>query len=153
VKPPRFRIAWIMVAVAIAAFDFTLIRRLLDYRTPAGDFLLVGAVPMANVLAIGMLVGQRRPGWRPFLLGFVAFGAMALAVFVAGAIFFTDELVMPYLALVLRPMVTIIGQRPPVVLIPIWFSCAVIMLGLPQLAFALLGSFLFRRFKVIVVHR
>jgi hypothetical protein len=147
VKPPRFRIAWIMVAVAIAAFDFMVIRRLVDYRTPTGDFLLLGALPMANVLAIGMLVGQRRPGSRPFLLGFVAFGAMALAVFVAGAIFFTDELVMPYLALVLRPMVTIIGQRPPVVLIPIWFSCAVFMLGLPQLAFALLGGFLSHKLR------
>ena len=153
-KLPRFRIAWVMVTVAIAAFDFMVIRRLVDYRTPTGDFLLLGALPMANVLAIGMLVGQRRPGSRPFLLGFVAFGAMALAVFVAGAIFFTEELVMSYLALVLRPMVTIIGQRPPVVLIPIWFSCAIIMLGfLPQVAFALVGGFLSRRFKVIVVRR
>jgi hypothetical protein len=152
-KPPRFRIAWVMVTVAIAAFDFMVIRRLVDYRTPTGDFLLLGALPMADVLAIGMLVGQRRPVSRPFLLGFVAFGAMALAVFVAGAIFFTEELVMSYLALVLRSMVTIIGQRPPVVLIPIWFSCAIIMLGLPQVAFALVGGFLSRRFKVIIVRR
>ena len=76
---------------------------------------------------------------------------MALAVFVAGAIFFTDELVMPYLALVQCPSVTIIGQRPPVVQIPILFSVAVVMLGLPQLAFAVLGGFLSRRFKVITV--
>ena len=54
-KPPRFRLAWIMVAVAIAALDFMVIRRSVDHRTPTGDFLLVGALPMANVLAIGII--------------------------------------------------------------------------------------------------
>ena len=38
---------------------------------------------MANVLVVGMLVAQRRPGSRPFLLGFEAFGAMALALYIA----------------------------------------------------------------------
>jgi hypothetical protein len=38
---------------------------------------------MANVLAVGILVGQQSPRSRPFLLGFEAFGAMALAFYVA----------------------------------------------------------------------
>ena len=126
-KPPSFRLFWIMVAVAIVALDFMVIRRSVDYRTPTGDFLLVGALPMANMLAIGTLVGQRRPGSRPFLLGFVAFGAMALAVFVAGAIFFTDQLVMPYLAFFLRHIMKIVGQRPPVILLPIVFTGAAVL--------------------------
>jgi hypothetical protein len=59
-KPPRFRIAWITVAVAIAAPNFGAIRALLlrhehvldDQR---GMLLSLGALPMANVLAAGFL--------------------------------------------------------------------------------------------------
>jgi hypothetical protein len=45
--------------------------------------LLLGALPMANVLAVGILVGQQRPGSRQFLLGFEAFGAMAMVSYAA----------------------------------------------------------------------
>jgi hypothetical protein len=38
---------------------------------------------MPNALAVGTLIGKQRVGSRPFLLGFEAFGAMALAFFVA----------------------------------------------------------------------
>ena len=155
-KAPRFRIAWIMIAVAIVALDFWAISAMYDLRSGNQnmmDLLCTGAIPMANILAIGQLMRLRRHQNSPFLLGFQAFGGIALAIFVAGAIFFTEELVMSYLGFFLRPMVTIIGQRAPVVFIPILLSVAVIMLGLPQLAFALLGGFLSRRFKVIVVRR
>ena len=56
------------------------------------SLLILGALPMANVLAVGILIGQRRPGSRPFLLGFEAFGAMALALYVALASFFGDPM-------------------------------------------------------------
>lgn len=99
VKAPRFRIAWVMVAVAIAALDFTAIRALLGPYTNSLEYqktmlLLLGALPMANVLAVGMLIGQRRPASRPFLLGFEAFGAMALALSIALASCFPEEVVM-----------------------------------------------------------
>ena len=88
-KTPRFRIAWLMVAVAIAALDFAAIGAILGSGTgDFGIFLLLGALPMANVLAVGILIGQRRPGSRPFLLGFEAFGAMALALYIALVSFF-----------------------------------------------------------------
>ena len=85
-KPPRFRIARIMVAVAIAALDFGAIRALLPRHEHVlddqrGVYLSLGALPMANVLAVVFLVGRHRPGSRPFLLGFEAFGAMALTLF------------------------------------------------------------------------
>jgi hypothetical protein len=70
-----------LTLIAIAAFDFAVIRTLGDYRTPMGALLLVGAMPMWSVLAVGMLAGARRLRRRPFLLGFEAFGAMALAVY------------------------------------------------------------------------
>ena len=72
---PRFRIAWVMVAVAIAALNLAVIRVLLG--SPVGELVVLGALPMANVLAVGLLIGLRRRGSRPFLLGFEAFGAMA----------------------------------------------------------------------------
>jgi hypothetical protein len=61
VKVPRFRIAWLMVAVAIAALDFAAIGAILGSGADDfGIFLLLGALPMANVLAVGILIGQRR---------------------------------------------------------------------------------------------
>ena len=51
-KAPRFRIAWIMVAVAIAGINFAAIRAFLDYTSPLGEVLLFGALPMANILAV-----------------------------------------------------------------------------------------------------
>ena len=83
-KMPRFRIAWIMVAVAIAALDFAAIRASLDIREAV--LFVLGALPMANVLAVGILIAQQRPGSRPFFLGFEAFGAMALALFITVAV-------------------------------------------------------------------
>src|SRR5262245_46116330 len=82
VRMPRFRIVWIMVAVAIAALDFALIRVVLDGNRPVDDLLALGALPTANILAVGILVGRQHPGSRPFLLGFEAFGAVALTLYV-----------------------------------------------------------------------
>jgi uncharacterized protein YggT (Ycf19 family) len=145
VKVPRFRIAWVMVAVAIAALDFAAIRALSGW----GHRLLLGALPMANVLAVGILLGQQSPGSHPFLLGFEAFGAMALAFYVALVSFFPDsyEPIGSYLALLVEPMEKFIGRNRPFILIPIAYFVAIIMLGWPQVAFALIGGFLSRRFS------
>src|SRR3954447_665511 len=101
-----------MVAVAIAALDFAAIRAFLNF--PEVGLLVLGALPMANVLAVGILVGQQRPGSRPFLLGFEAFGGMALAFFVtfALAIFCIDNsaLISSYLIPVVQPLEKIIGR-------------------------------------------
>ena len=59
--------------------------------SPAGELLILGALPMANVLAVGLLVGLRRPESSPALPGFVTFGAMALALYVALTLLFTDQ--------------------------------------------------------------
>ena len=98
-KVPRFRIAWVMVFVAIAALDFGAIRAVFDRNSRTSYLLGIGALPMANVLVVGLLIGHRRRGSRRFLLGFEAFGAMALAVYVTVASLFTEDLVIPYLRL------------------------------------------------------
>jgi hypothetical protein len=47
---------WVLVAVAIVAFDFGAIKAMYDSRT--GELLMLGALPMANGLAVGILIGQ-----------------------------------------------------------------------------------------------
>ncbi len=107
---------------------------------------------MANILAVGLLMRVRRVGSRPFLSGFVAFGATALALYVAGAIIFTEELVIPYLHLALNPLARAIGigrslsTRDVLAIV----SVAGVMLTLPQVAFALIGGFIFHKFKIAV---
>jgi hypothetical protein len=76
VRLPRFRIAWMMFLVAIAGIDFAGIRPLLDDNGQADTvrvLLSLGALPVANVLVAGMLIARKRPGSRPFLLGFEVF--------------------------------------------------------------------------------
>jgi hypothetical protein len=159
VNVPRFRIAWVMIAVAIVALDFGAIRALLGSQI--GAFLLLGALPMANVLAVGILVGQQCPGSCPFLLGFEIFGAMALASYVAVTCLFIEptatssylRVLTSYLSLVVDPIDKNITWGRPFVVYPILCVVAVVMLGWPNLAFALLGGFLSRRFKVTIARR
>jgi hypothetical protein len=146
-----------MVAVAIAAIDFAAIRAFLGPHPDSLGrqkyaLLLLGAVPMGNVLAVGMLVGQRRCGSRLFNMGFEAFGAMALALFIALAVYF-PRVVMPYLMPFVDPMERVIGPNHPFVLIPTQGVVAVVMLGGPQVVTALVGGFLSRRFKITISPR
>ena len=111
---------------------------------------------MANVLAVGILVGQQRPGSRPFLLGFEVFGAMALAFYVVAFAWFfpeSQELVGSYLAPWLELMEKAIGRSRPFALVPIVWLGTVLMLGWPQVAFALIGGSLSRRFKAPSIPR
>jgi hypothetical protein len=156
VTVPQFRIAWLMVAVAIAAFDFAALRAFLDRRTNGleadmASILLLGALPMWNVLAVGMLVGQRRPGSRPFLMGFEAFGAMALVFFIVLASCFPREIVSSYLKPVFNLILRIIGEDRPFVFATVLISAQVMLAG-PQVAFALAGGFISfsRRFKITI---
>src|SRR5207244_1304988 len=113
-KVPRFRIAWLIAFVAVAALEFGAIRALHDfenrlillthsYHLPGMIFAWVhGALPMANVLVVALVIGHRRRGNRRFLWGFEVFGATALALYVAAASLYTEELVQPFINLVLR---------------------------------------------------
>jgi hypothetical protein len=149
VRPPRFPIFWVMVIVALAALEFGAIRAVTDYRGATRNSLVVGALPMANFLAVGLLIGHRRRGSRRFLLGFELFGATALTLYIAMAILFTDELGQSYLELAIEPLRATIGRRGwttsrlliAYFIVSLW-AC------LPQLAFALIGGFLSRNFRI-----
>jgi hypothetical protein len=150
VRVPRFRIAWVMVAIAIFAIDFAAIRALVDASPEVGEELLFGALPMANVLVAGMLIGRQRPHSRPFLVGFELFGAIALVTYIALALLFPGPSgpIRPYVAIVLDPIQAVLGQPfSPLSLLIIW-TVIVVMLGWPQVAFALIGGLLSNRYKV-----
>jgi hypothetical protein len=155
VKPPRFSIAWLVVAVAIAAVNFGAIRTLLGPRAGnAGAFLLLGALPMANALIVGMLIARQRPRRRPFVLGFEVFGALALSVYVLlSFIPGRPEPIISYLDLVFNHLPSFDSGYPPPVLAAIRVFVAVLLLVGPQLVFALIGGFISRRFKITITRR
>ncbi len=146
---PRFRIAWLMVGVVIAALEFGAIRAATDNRGPVGDSLVVGALPMGNFLVFGLLIGLRHPWSRRFILGFEVFGAAALAVYIAVATLFTEELDQSYLEIAITPVRETIGRTGWTTsrLLIAYFILAV-WASLPLLAFALLGGCLSRKFRI-----
>src|SRR5437867_3038453 len=73
---PRFRIGSMMVLVAIAALNFAAIRVASNYREPTRDLLVTGALPMANVLVVGLLMGCHYRQSRRFLWGLEVFGSI-----------------------------------------------------------------------------
>jgi hypothetical protein len=157
VKPPRFSIAWLMVAVAIAAIDFGVIRASLEHLTTAPvGLLVVGALPMANMLIVGMLIARQRPGSRPFLWGFELFGATALAVYIHLATSSHRDDGGPltsYVRLAIDPIAPVIRGYQPFVSFAIEVFVGVVMFVGPQFAFALIGGFLSRRFIITVARR
>ena len=152
-KAFRFRIAWVMVFVALAALDFKAIRAVFDHRGPTSYLLGIGAMPMANVLVVGLLVDHWRRRDRKFLVGFEALGTLALAAYVALASLFAKELVFPYLRLVHTPFMSYIDHRIVIshqFYFVIYYLILAVLLGLPLLTFALIGGFLCR--ALVVIH-
>jgi hypothetical protein len=146
---PGFRIAWVMVFVALAALNFAVFRTAADAHSITGILFAMGAMPMATVLAIGLIIGYRRHGSRPFLLGFESFGAMAFALFAVPAAFSGEKVLDFYIGIFIDPLSKIIGPDRPLIHIPV----AYVVLGLPQLAFALTGGFLSRKYRVTITER
>ena len=171
-KTPRIAIASVMLAVAIAALDFGAIRAFSDARSrscnqlvrgpkdPAEfdriedslirvDLLVSGALPMGNILvAVGLLVHQRQRS-HPFFLGFAVFGAAALAVYIAAVSRVTYEQLRPYLDLVLEPLKKSFGPSPALARSAVVYLIFAVMLVLPQMAFALIGGLIFRKFRAV----
>jgi hypothetical protein len=110
-------------------------------------------MPMASVLVVSLLAGRRRPDRRPFLVGFTLFGVIGLALYVLLAVFFADATVVPYVSLFLEPISKIFGTDRSEVFILTMYSVAVVVLGWPQVALALLGGFVSRRYKVTITRR
>jgi len=139
-KIPRGSIAGLMILVVFAADNFAFVKVFLEQPSVRKEMCLFGVLPMANLLAVGLLPWlRRRPdraGIGGFRVGFEVCGVLAMAAFLALSLRYTDYLFQlpqsffrPYL--VLRPGLGLVS------------SALLIFLG-PQLAFAVLGGYLGR---------
>jgi hypothetical protein len=82
---PRLRIAEYTTVVAVTAVDFGMLLVFLNdamsedrSRSDPAWLLMLGALPMANILAVALLIAHRRHASGPFLLALVGFGVIAL---------------------------------------------------------------------------
>jgi hypothetical protein len=146
-----------MVAVAIAALDFLAIRGFLDTPVSTLDgetagFLLMGALPTANVLGVAILVGLRRRGSSPFLLGFVVFGAIAMAIYILLSAA-PRGLLTSYSAGWAHFISYSFEPRGPLVFYSILCLVGAVMSSAPQLLFAVIGGYLFRGVRAALVPR
>jgi hypothetical protein len=150
VKLPRFRIAWIMVLVAIVGLNCWAIRTIVVSHNWTAVLVGVGNLPMANILIIVPLVSYQYRRGRQFLWGFEVFGAAAVALKVAVTILDGPwpRFWISYLRLVTDPLTSAWGG-PQFWTDSQWLiGCPILSLWvtLPQLAFALVGGFFFRVF-------
>jgi hypothetical protein len=152
-KTPSFRIAWLMVAVAIAALDVKVMRDVVGSRSSRNIGLVLGSLPMVNALAVGVLFDQRRRACRWSLLGFEVFGAISVALYIALWSNFDYEIERTYLKPLIDLLQRTIGQDHPNIFIPILYVGVMLMVGLPQLALALVGGFLTRTFNRTLFRR
>lgn len=144
-KTPRVRISRLMATIALIALGFSGLRILSSARSPFNDLAIVGVVPMAIILSDGVLGLM---GWRdrPFLLGFVAFGAAALTLYVVLATRLTSELHFE-MGRLLRPIEMYTrGNGPKLAVATVYFIAGVIATT-PQLVIACLGGSVYRGFR------
>ena len=136
-KRPRLSISGLMVVVLIVALDFGIGKALWQptlFSMPLTELLILGVLPMANILAVGfavIVVGRRVSGpRRPALIGFEAFGVVAWLVFLACSFLWTRPIYESVLVVV----------QPSHFKPGIGFgSLAAMLLLLPQIAFAAIG--------------
>jgi hypothetical protein len=137
---PRSSIAGLMTVVVFVAVNCAVLKAILARSSVWNEVFILGVLPMANLLAVGLLPWlRRRParagiGW--FRVGFEVCGGLAMVAFLVASLQFTDfcfwlpqSFFRPYLAL--RPGLGLVS------------SALLIFLG-PQLAFALVGGGLVR---------
>jgi hypothetical protein len=148
-----------MALVALVALTFAGVRGWLYYRVGHGvgsdgrpltvinntyDLMGYGGLPMAVFLAAGLVAGILSVRWRYFMLGFMAFGAVALIAFVACAALYTEGVIQPRILWVVRSLPRGVYSFSPAVRVFIFYAVSASVVVLPQLAVALLGGALFQ---------
>ena len=162
-RKSRPTLAWLMALVALVGLNFAAVRAWESYRSVgphsrhtryientydlienAYDLMGYGGLPMADVLAVGLLAGVLGDRSRPFILGFMVFGLIALVAFVACAALYPESVIESRILWVLRSLPRgIFGLSPPV-RTSILYAIAACLVVLPQFALALLGGSLFQ---------
>lgn len=153
-KLPRFSVASIMTIVVVAAIDFAAIRALDATNTVVGGMMAIGSMPMAGILVLGipsLVKGLRDRGEiRPFLTGFEAAGWTVLLLYTSSATLFPGPVAAAFIS-VSEFLAKVLGLDAADASDPGWqlfgLFFGMLILLLPQLAFALVGGWLNRRFK------
>ena len=141
----RFSISTLMVVVLVLAVNLAAGG---PFYGPNGmewlSLLSSGALPMASILAVGLVVFMKRPsgrlGRRRFLAGFEAFGAAALYLYIASAYLFPETIHQN------------LGDRLKRIIWPgrpLFSWCLMVLCLLPQLFVALLGGWLNARYRIV----
>jgi 4-amino-4-deoxy-L-arabinose transferase-like glycosyltransferase len=141
----RFRcsVAGLMAVVGLVALDCMAIRTPLSGRSLTAGMLLLGGLPMANILAAGLLPllpdRSGREGCRPWLVGFQAVGWTALFLYTSCAYYDPDAL---------RESVVRALKSLRVLGNPTFLIAVAAALSVPQLGLALVGGWLNRRYRI-----
>ena len=150
----RLTIFWVMVIVAVVAIDLGAVRGVFaksDINTNFIAMFILGTVPMANVLVAALFAGHQCRRYRPFLRGFEASGATALVIYVAAIWSSSWAIERIFLHPLLQPLHDNLTSKPNQTLWEFTIGFIVILisgaaiLALPQLAFALIGGFIFHK--------
>jgi hypothetical protein len=155
-KMPRITIGWMMAIIVIAAIDLAAIRGIDGTSTLIGALIVLGSMPMASILVLGIPSLVRgfsgRGKIHPFLTGFEAVGWTVLLVYTGGAVLLPVsvaglvELVVGALLIFLGFDILSVQTRVPAWELFLLILCLLILL-LPQLALALVGGWVNRLFK------
>jgi hypothetical protein len=128
-----------MTLVAFVAANCAIVKAIMARPSVWNEVFIFGALPMANLLAFGLLAWLRRWPDRAqfggFRVGFEVCGWLAMVAFLVLSLRFTDEFfVAP------QRLGSYLALRPGLGLV----SCAVVTFVGPQLAVAVLGGWLGR---------
>jgi hypothetical protein len=153
-KTLRFSIAEMMVLVLLAAIDMGIIRLLVTLGPPGqfGDLILVGALPMGNILALATVYGlrrRRRDGLMPSSLARVlGWGSAALAVWITCFAVFTEPMHDGFGHFA----VSLTGWQPRSVFAQcVFLAILVVSFLVPPLAVAFVGSRLPSKYRIRIV--
>ena len=144
-KLPKLNIGWLMAIVAVLALDFGAIRAIGRADRILSEYLFVGTMPLANILAFVGLTGLRNLRQRKFLVGFLVSGGLCLAVYTIWAIASVESLdssTRPGFMPIRQSIESLIPGGGLIV-----FFAAVAYFTLPQLGFCLANGYMYRKIR------
>lgn len=122
---------WLLTLVVLAAVDCAALRFPLSGRRLTLIMSLLGVLPMANLLLLGLLVSSQRKGRRfTFWVGFELAGLLVLLIYGVSTIHHS-----PYLREMVVGALRLVGTAGGLT-----FPAAAAFLLLPQVVLALLGG-------------
>lgn len=154
-KNLRFSTSSLMALVLVVALDFGMCKALLPggqcFVPDLSDLIVFGALPMVNVLALGLIPRSKsrhqRAARRLGLIGFEVSGLIGL-IFYLGCSILDTQPIHRGVGAILRG----VGFPPG----PVFLVGAVVLLLVPQVVLAFLGGWLARSYRLrvnIVVER